>query len=717
MTSPAAQLAYTSTPEDPLVREGEDLETQIMTGEDIMEEAPVSSCSADGYSPLKCLVGGTFCSPLRRKLSKISDLRISSPLMPVEADVPSSKKAKTVSFAEDLDYLIPRRDSDGVSTDPFDAADEALAAVSAMFEPIARPALDQASNERLVESDTTVRISVPHIEEIEPTTPWEPYSGRHSALLGDINREILKAERKWSGASSLERLLRWCPFPAHVSKPKSDEDFDDDSLSRYLAELDIEDKAGLETMVWKSDALRILNLDEDDELGVSDCSPPIGDPGRNQSPQRLHVASVTTQALTRSLHFQPALRQQGMDQRKRAGKAASSALATQFRATPGNPLVATPCRGDPQVSSMQALLEKRKQQLQREKATLDAELLTNVSPPELMGGEASKSKHMGASVDVGTLSGFMLMQGVVDITPKDVLVAKESEANDENTSPYAIPILPRARIKVSAPHVTTSKLMLPIVVSSAVMVGRSLLKKLQQRLPTLSLVERESTSTNSKQVEPSPIREADLTLSPCTGLMFTTLQKLKQKPLPGQESCFVGVRDQVAQVAPRYERLIILLSEGSRCTEEAQVSIRTLDERDSTAITDLIGFFSRLDTEVQVCYIPGGEDELVEWIAAAVTRYAPGIEGFSLLEDETVWERFLRKAGMNVFAAQVVLDRLKPLSSQSDKLGCFGLPAFVKMDVEERVKRFGTLMGGQNMLRRVSAAIDGLWKVLNGEDR
>jgi len=78
---------------------------------------------------------------------------------------------------------------------------------------------------------------------------------------------------------------------------------------------------------------------------------------------------------------------------------------------------------------------------------------------------------------------------------------------------------------------------------------------------------------------------------------------------------------------------------------------------------------------------------------------------------------------MNAYAAQAVLVQLKIPGADSSEIGStemqnrFGVAAFVSMTVEERVERFGAVLGGERVLRRVSEAIDGGWTAKQGQSR
>lgn len=252
-----------------------------------------------------------------------------------------------------------------------------------------------------------------------------------------------------------------------------------------------------------------------------------------------------------------------------------------------------------------------------------------------------------------------------------------------------------------------------VVISSSMLANRSLTREIQAQLPTLEMIERDPgslTAIMDKSLRPC---EADFTLSPSTGLVCTTLQKLKQKPLPGQRNYF-GVRERIATISVRYELLIVLVSEGRQ--DDLQAA-NALDERDTAAVNDLIGFVASLESSVEVCYVAGGERDLAKWTAARILRHCVVDEDAKLLHDETIWERLLRSAGANPSAAQMILAKLKcppdaaDPSESSSTYGSMqhGLAALVQMPAGERLQRFGPAMGGERVLEKISTVIDGGW--------
>lgn len=135
--------------------------------------------------------------------------------------------------------------------------------------------------------------------------------------------------------------------------------------------------------------------------------------------------------------------------------------------------------------------------------------------------------------------------------------------------------------------------------------------------------------------------EADILLSPATGLILTTIQKIKQKALPGKKIQLSGVRERLMKLSLRYERLIVLISEGAAEGGRGRV----IDERECEALGDLSGFAVGVDSDVIVNFVPGGEEELVRWVIGCIVKYGLTTvrgEEVALLQDETLVDLPLR---------------------------------------------------------------------------
>lgn len=245
-----------------------------------------------------------------------------------------------------------------------------------------------------------------------------------------------------------------------------------------------------------------------------------------------------------------------------------------------------------------------------------------------------------------------------------------------------------------------------VIVSFAL--SKHLIQHIKTALPTLVLIERNYTAH-----PPTTMDEADMTISPATGLLFTTMVKLRQKPLPGSSARSNPFRHLLTTVASRYERLVVLVSEGNKHSE----TMNPLSRSDAKALAEAQGFAAAaaVDTDVQLLYVGGGVETLARWAAHVICRYAheAAAEQRLVLAVETGWELFLRRAGMNAYAAQVSLGRLKVPDGEPAMGGAagrrFGLPLLVGMSGEERARELGGALGGARVLERVGRVVDGGW--------
>ena len=260
-----------------------------------------------------------------------------------------------------------------------------------------------------------------------------------------------------------------------------------------------------------------------------------------------------------------------------------------------------------------------------------------------------------------------------------------------------------------------------IIVSSVLFsTQHTLIAETKHIYADLSFIERDFST-----VKPPLCNEADIIISPSTGLVLTTLQKIKQKPLPGQETLHYGIKERLIDLSVRYEHLVVLVAEGSSISGMT----RDLDDNDCLALSEMTGFTAALNTDVQVLYTPGGNKELAVWTVYCIAQFrfdfatsigrSGGQQEPRLIEDETLWEQFLRRAGLNAFAAQVVLAELREPDPSCRRKGSevsFSasatdtyLRAFVRMAPDERIKRFEVLLGGKKVLTKVNQALEQRW--------
>lgn len=213
-------------------------------------------------------------------------------------------------------------------------------------------------------------------------------------------------------------------------------------------------------------------------------------------------------------------------------------------------------------------------------------------------------------------------------------------------------------------------------------------------------IPRPSESAQCKESASGLSFEADVSLSPMTGIIVTNILKVRQRPLPGSQS-HTPLRDRVQKVSQKYQTLFVLVSESHPSGEFAGA----LAPSDIAAYADFVSFTVALDGDINVQLVPGAEQTMASWISACLSQNSFKSNGSKRLlsSEETEWEKFFRRAGMNIFAAKVLSKTL------FEQAGASGLAAFLTMPVSERVARFAPLLGGEKVLRLTAKVLDRSW--------
>lgn len=698
-------------------------------------------------------------TPMRKKARRLQSLKIASPILPQkdsDSSEPPSKKAKTVAFTDELHTIIPCLPRVEDTTDPEEGAQEATATVIQMFRPLAKAAQDRMAAEKLCELDTTARVPIPAVSPVRAFSPLDSPTETRSLL-----EKVKQQEKKWSGASKLEKSLPWVPFSSRLAKIRPEGEFDDGSCVRYLKELALDDDLDIDVqrLTWKPEGLRVLDADEDGESDLEAAEWPSDQEEEDLIPLETNSAVVNPPSTTRLGHPVNARGSIAATQNEHisASTIAQQAIPTlPAKFAPISPakvrlaetsfsklfsaITPSKLRSKPQevegsittALSIEELLRQRKAKLEAAAAKSASQTVVTqqtgdpkhtaarsvaTTKPLVTSAQNDRARSSTKANAMAHFGQFLTLQGQPNAPVIEEAIIEEVEAaNMADTLPATIrsatstdistasaePIAPS--IQIVTPIIENRKQKISAVLSDTVMEDRYLVLKLQEHLPCLEIVVRDHALQTG---------EADITVSAGIGLITTNLQKLKQKALPGHKAV-AGIRERVASVATRYERLIVLVSEGKQALGEQYLEVSGIDERDILVLSDFIGQCSLIETEVQIQYIPGGDEELFHWLAAAIARYGGG-QDFKLCQEETDWERFLRKAGLNTFAAQLVLrqltvpddDHAPSTPARSGHLS--GLAAFLCMREEERVQQFGPLIGGEGMLRRASRALDGRW--------
>ena len=507
----------------------------------------------------------------------------------------------------------------------------------------------RVEHEQLQAADRICRVTVPTMDFSLPIPPWKrdmesPGSGKHdiaSAFMSGIKAAHF-SNGAWPLSRKAERELKWTPFPAALGKVEIQETIsdDDDLLEEYIAQPESTD---VTTLTPKPPGLCIL-----DELADS----------QEELEPATFLEENDIQSLVRKRKYELEVDNSSSHPRGKLKKDTST--------------VAASLEPFSTVNALATYMDVRR---------------GNVPKPNV---EAVKDTPKPADVQ------------------KAKAMADLPEGNRVRNTSVPKPNLP-------TPPIATPTLAVPFIVSTSFFSNRQLARHVQSLYPSAELIERDFNLYLEPQERPNPkakgtpilqsslADEADLILSPGAGIMWTTLQKIKQRSLPGQVARS-AVKERLVRTSPRYERLIVLIPDP-RADERNE-----LDKDDCETLIDLTSFCSTLESDIQVTFISGGEDNLAKWIVAFMIKYGVTDPDLKLIQDDTLWEVFLRRAGMNAFAAQAILAKLKaPDQDEPDFSGKHGLAAFVQMSVEERFAVFEALLGGRKLLTRVSEVLDAMW--------
>lgn len=519
-------------------------------------------------------------------------------------------------------------------------------------------------HERLLTAETVERVAVPQLGFILPSAPWHAsptkllghiYGNKIDPLELDIDISELK-KAVWPLSSEIERRLRWTPFSVASIDLDLEETIPiDESRSHFWTQPTCLDT---DTLTWKPEGLRIL-----DEIKAFDVDELLEGPVSD---------SQTLECLVR---------------KRRRDLQADSGTSRELHP----PISKKVYSQDSLISSMAVNL-----------ASLGNFIQT-------------RTRQLQAKARLGLDKGTAATKVAAPISPVRAILQDSDGERVLAASPL--------QSLLSASRRTMSQDPRLFVVSANFFNDRRLVRLIHKKYMAADFMERDfslsadlrsnlptESTTLSKRQGPSPDHDAHMILSPSTGLLWTTLRKVKQRPLPGQ-AFGSAIQESIKRVARNYEKLIVIIDEDRRPdVGDPNFHVGSvLATDDSEAIAQFTTFCAGLEDETVVLFSSGGVEELSDCIVAMMVVYGLPHSGKRLKHEETPWETFLRRAGMNTYAAQVVLKELYRQNMDHRASHDFGLTAFAKMSEQDRFARFEILLGGKKLLSRMTQVFEGRW--------
>lgn len=641
---------------------------------------------ADPDCPLESVIPDSSPSIIENQPIKRDIFKIEGPLTPpMPLPVP-----KSVHFSDFVEEML----LDTSSLSPLDPLCNNTH-FEKMFGSAAKATTEHIEQETLLAADAMGRVEVPVMDFAVSDPPWKTSPNAEIPMSSfSIQTEIIKDAigkglPTWPGQKNGQARLKWNPFPHDLAENSLKKDYShDDSRWQILSKGPEDDQIiDTSTLTWKPPGLKILKEYDDDEIEHGNF--------QEKPPQDI-VLLAKKRRMVFEVGGTDLLGKDSTRSEERALNISSNQLATPLEK-----------RNTPKSNAQSAA------NAQGERVDLEEFGL-------LMGDAFSAGSALDSFLELRGIKKQKLTRG-----PHFTKGSKQHQAQIETTRPEVLDQTTTQLSQLGSAADKTAPFSVPglcvptapisLILSSTVLKNRALVKFLEAQLPGLKLIERDFTAHNTiawlpNSVTRSPISspldsEADLIVSPSTGIVLTTLQKIKQKPLPGQKTK-VPIRERLEKISVRYEKLIVLVNKGG-----VGESYSGLDENDCLAFSEFVGFTSGLAATVLVQFVGGGEPTLFKWLLNSIVQHA--ITESSLIEEETHWELFLRRAGMNTFAAQSISAAMKGSEelclSGSNKPGEYDLAAFVQMERQKRIDSFGE-MCGKKLLERVSDCLDARWQ-------
>lgn len=528
-----------------------------------------------------------------------------------------------------------------------------------------------AKNESLDITGCTIRLSVPAMDFDIPVEEWrahasdpeEQFSHLRDSLPDPFHLPLVRS------CDIFDATLRWCPVPKNaVQVSATDSPIRLDSKAEYLLMMHAPKKAQHLEQIAPLGNMNCFHVSDDDERDLSS----EGSSG---------MAPETLAPYTESRFFVSS-----SDRPDQPGGSDSPEDSSSFvpPAQCSIPEVQILTESEVQcapTSSLSLLIKRRKRQDVVTKSSPEDD--NNANPVDLLGN-------------------FMQLRG----QKRQCLEHRVFTHSGRETAKPG-PMLLIGQCKV--PRLTINLPKDPARFVTSLKLGRVLLKRLDAQWPRDLLIDRDydrhkTTSWTSRSAEllistPASCQDADIALTPQVGVIVTTLSKAVQQPLPAS-NMLSPLRQHLTIVCTKYDNVIVLVSENNAAGEYSS----PLTPSDAAAYADLVRFTTNMSCPCSCTFVPGASETLGDWILSLMCSYSPRALAYKDLLSplELSWEVFLRRAGMNVFAAMVISTKLTQYNDG-------GLSQFLAMTTHQKLVEFGELVGRRGLVK-LSQALDRRWR-------
>ena len=196
-----------------------------------------------------------------------------------------------------------------------------------------------------------------------------------------------------------------------------------------------------------------------------------------------------------------------------------------------------------------------------------------------------------------------------------------------------------------APQPVISRGNFQLIVTSCGVMARQAIRLIHLILSGVEVVERDFMARwISKDGVPG---DADIILSPQTCIMLATIEEIQQKPLPGTLSVS-GFQRRIAILTPKFETIYVLVRTKNGGDRSIYLQCRTSVEQEGRMSDTVIHIEDFEENQAK--------EALYHRIVYLMRQEHIQLLNLDLIEEETYWERYLRKEiGVNAYAAQVII--------------------------------------------------------------